>query len=46
MIHGQFNLNISAKDVYNDKDVSPLQTHAKPGKSEPTHVGCYNEWIF
>jgi hypothetical protein len=23
--------------------VSPLQSHAKPGKSEPTHVGCYDE---
>jgi hypothetical protein len=27
-------------------DVSPLQSHAKPGKSEPTHVGCYDERMF
>ena len=24
-------------------DVSPLQFHAKSGKSEPTDVGCYDE---
>ena len=27
-------------------DVSPLQSHAKPGKSEPTHVGCYDKRMF
>ncbi len=27
MIHSQFNLNISVKDVYNDKDVRLVITH-------------------
>ena len=40
MIHSQFNLNISAKDVYNDKDVSRLKLLSMG--SEPTDVGCYD----
>jgi hypothetical protein len=26
--------------------MSPLQSHAKPDKSEPTHVGCCDEKMF